>query len=110
MQRLELHRGEFGEFVDAARAAQIGARRSYIADCVYQNIDLIRANAPSTWCGDHIYRWTTVRWSPTTSKGADITVGVVEVSRDAGMALSVTEWNRVTKFAGSRGAGLFRPV
>jgi glucose-1-phosphate adenylyltransferase len=35
-------------------------------------------------------------------KGADITVGVVEVSRDKARefgVLSVTEWNRVTKFA-----------
>jgi glucose-1-phosphate adenylyltransferase len=53
--------------------------------------------------GDHIYK---MDYGPMIAyhveKGADITVGVVEVSvpeaRDFGV-LSVTEWNRVTRFA-----------
>jgi glucose-1-phosphate adenylyltransferase len=53
--------------------------------------------------GDHIYK---MDYGPMVAyhveKGADITVGVVEVSRDKARefgVLSVTEWNRVTKFA-----------
>jgi glucose-1-phosphate adenylyltransferase len=75
------------------------------ADCVYQNLDLIRALRPKhvlVLAGDHIYK---MDYGPMIAyhveKGADITVGVVEVPRasssDFGV-LSVTEWNRVTKF------------
>jgi glucose-1-phosphate adenylyltransferase len=101
-------RGEFGEFVDVVPAQQQTGQHWYLgtADCVYQNLDLIRANRPQhvlVLAGDHIYK---MDYGPMIAyhveKGADITVGVVEVpvkdARDFGV-LSVTEWNRVTRFA-----------
>ncbi|MGA3156073.1 MAG: glucose-1-phosphate adenylyltransferase [Steroidobacteraceae bacterium] len=101
-------RGEFGEFVDVVPAQQQIGTQWYrgTADCVYQNLDLIRAKQPKhvlVLAGDHIYK---MDYGPMIAshveKGADITVGVVEVpaesAREFGV-LSVTEWNRVTKFA-----------
>ena len=101
-------RGEFGEFVDVVPAQQQTGQHWYLgtADCVYQNLDLIRANRPQhvlVLAGDHIYK---MDYGPMIAyhveKGADITVGVVEVpivdAREFGV-LSVTEWNRVTKFS-----------
>jgi glucose-1-phosphate adenylyltransferase len=101
-------RGEFGEFVDVVPAQQQIGNQWYrgTADCVYQNLELIRAKAPKhvlVLAGDHIYK---MDYGPMIAshveKGADITVGVVEVpaesAREFGV-LSVTEWNRVTKFA-----------
>ena len=100
-------RGEFGEFVDVVPAQQQMGPQWYLgtADCVYQNLDLIRHHRPKyvlVLAGDHIYK---MDYGPMIAahveKGADITVGVVEVprlaARDFGV-LSVTEWNRVTKF------------
>jgi glucose-1-phosphate adenylyltransferase len=101
-------RGEFGEFVDVVPAQQQIGEHWYrgTADCVYQNLDLIRAHRPKhvlVLAGDHIYK---MDYGPMVAyhveKGADITVGVVEVPREKGRefgVLSVTEWNRVTKFA-----------
>jgi glucose-1-phosphate adenylyltransferase len=101
-------RGEFGEFVDVVPAQQQIGTQWYrgTADCVYQNLELIRAKAPKhvlVLAGDHIYK---MDYGPMIAshveKGADITVGVVEVpaesAREFGV-LSVTEWNRVTRFA-----------
>jgi glucose-1-phosphate adenylyltransferase len=101
-------RGEFGEFIDVVPAQQQVGMHWYrgTADCVYQNLELIRAKAPKhvlVLAGDHIYK---MDYGPMIAshveKGADITVGVVEVpsesAREFGV-LSVTEWNRVTKFA-----------
>ena len=101
-------RGEFGEFVDVVPAQQQIGEHWYrgTADCVYQNLDLIRAHRPKhvlVLAGDHIYK---MDYGPMVAyhveKGADITVGVVEVPRDKARefgVLSVTDWNRVTKFA-----------
>jgi glucose-1-phosphate adenylyltransferase len=101
-------RGEFGEFVDVVPAQQQVGAHWYrgTADCVFQNLDLIRAHRPKhvlVLAGDHIYK---MDYGPMVAyhveKGADITVGVVEVPRDKARefgVLSVTEWNRVTKFA-----------
>jgi glucose-1-phosphate adenylyltransferase len=101
-------RGEFGEFVDVVPAQQQIGTQWYrgTADCVYQNLELIRAKGPKhvlVLAGDHIYK---MDYGPMIAshveKGADITVGVVEVpaenAREFGV-LSVTEWNRVTRFA-----------
>ncbi|MEY4763039.1 MAG: glucose-phosphate adenylyltransferase [Pseudomonadota bacterium] len=101
-------RGEFGEFIDVVPAQQQVGKEWYrgTADSVYQNLDIIRANHPEhvlVLAGDHIYK---MDYGPMIAhhveKGADITVGVVEVpideARELGV-LSVTEWNRVTKFA-----------
>jgi len=100
-------RGEFGEFVDVVPAQQQIGQHWYLgtADCVYQNLDMIRAHRPKhvlVLAGDHIYK---MDYGPMIAshveKGADITVGVVEVpraiAREFGV-LSVTEWNRVTNF------------
>ena len=101
-------RGEFGEFIDVIPAQQQVGKHWYrgTADSVYQNLDVIRAHRPKhvlVLAGDHIYK---MDYGPMVAyhveKGADITVGVVEVpiveARDFGV-LSVTEWNRVTKFS-----------
>lgn len=100
-------RGEFGEFIDVVPAQQqIGAHwYRGTADCVYQNLDLIRANRPRhvlVLAGDHIYK---MDYGPMIAShvenGADVTVGVVQVpvvkARDFGV-LSVTDENRVTHF------------
>ena len=100
-------RGEFGEFIDVVPAQQQIGTHWYLgtADCVYQNLDLIRAHRPRhvlVLAGDHIYK---MDYGPMIAshveKGADITVGVVQVplakGRDFGV-LSVTEGNLVTRF------------
>jgi glucose-1-phosphate adenylyltransferase len=100
-------RGEFGEFVDVIPAQQQVGQHWYrgTADSVYQNLEYVRAHNPRhvlVLAGDHIYK---MDYGPMIAyhveKGADITVGVVEVpvaeARSFGV-LSVTEWNRVTRF------------
>ncbi|MGC4028898.1 MAG: glucose-1-phosphate adenylyltransferase [Steroidobacteraceae bacterium] len=101
-------RGELGEFIDVIPAQQQIGKHWYrgTADCIYQNLDYLRQHNPNhvlVLAGDHIYK---MDYGPMIAyhveKGADITVGVVEVpindAREFGV-LSVTEWNRVTKFA-----------
>jgi glucose-1-phosphate adenylyltransferase len=101
-------RGEFGEFIDVVPAQQQVGKHWYrgTADCVYQNLDYVRQHHPKhvlVLAGDHIYK---MDYGPMIAyhveKGADITVGVVEVpvpdAREFGV-LSVTDWNKVTKFA-----------
>src|ERR1700730_7359828 len=101
-------RGEFGEFVEVVPAQQQLGPLWYrgTADGVHQNIDLIVSHRPKhvlVLAGDHIYK---MDYGPMIAyhveKGADITVGVVEVpaqdSQHFGV-LTATEWNRVTKFA-----------
>jgi glucose-1-phosphate adenylyltransferase len=73
---------------------------------VYQNLDLIRAHRPThvlVLAGDHIYK---MDYGPMIAyhveKGADITVGVVQVPREQAREFGVmttTEWNRIVKFA-----------
>ena len=100
-------RGEFGEFIEVVPAQQQLGPAWYrgTADAVHQNVDLIAAHRPKhvlVLAGDHIYK---MDYGPMIAyhveKGADITVGVVEVpaaeSRHYGV-LTATEWNRVTKF------------
>jgi glucose-1-phosphate adenylyltransferase len=100
-------RGEFGEFVEVIPAQQQTGPKWYegTADAVHQNIELILTHRPKhvlVLAGDHIYK---MDYGPMIAyhveKGADITVGVVEVpaedSRHFGV-LTATEWNRVTKF------------
>jgi len=100
-------RGEFGEFLDVVPAQQQTGAHWYrgTADCVYQNLDLIRYHHPRhvlVLAGDHIYKMDygpMIAWH--VEKGADITIGVVQVSlagaRELGV-LSVTDGNRVTHF------------
>jgi len=101
-------RGEFGEFIDVVPAQQQVGPHWYrgTADCVYQNLELIRSHRPKyvlVLAGDHIYK---MDYGPMIAyhveKGADITVGVVEVPVDTARefgVLSATAWNRVTKFS-----------
>src|SRR5579871_1683936 len=101
-------RGEFGEFVEVIPAQQQLGPVWYqgTADAVYQNMELILSHRPKhvlVLAGDHIYK---MDYGPMIAyhveKGADITVGVVEVpARDARHfgVLTATEWNRVTRFA-----------
>ncbi|TLY96599.1 MAG: glucose-1-phosphate adenylyltransferase, partial [Gammaproteobacteria bacterium] len=101
-------RGEFGEFVEVVPAQQQLGPLWYrgTADAVHQNIELIVSHRPKhvlVLAGDHIYK---MDYGPMIAyhveKGADITVGVVEVpareSQNFGV-LTATEWNRVTKFS-----------
>jgi glucose-1-phosphate adenylyltransferase len=101
-------RGEFGEFVEVIPAQQQIGEMWYrgTSDALYQNLDLIRAHRPKhvlVLAGDHIYK---MDYGPMIAyhveKGADITVGVVQLpakeSRSFGV-LTATEWNRVTKFS-----------
>ncbi|HYB34130.1 MAG TPA: glucose-1-phosphate adenylyltransferase [Steroidobacteraceae bacterium] len=101
-------RGEFGEFVEVVPAQQQLGAMWYrgTADAVHQNIELMLTHRPKhvlVLAGDHIYK---MDYGPMIAyhveKGADITVGVVEVpageSRHYGV-LTATEWNRVTRFS-----------
>src|SRR5690606_30957971 len=100
-------RGEFGEFVEVIPAQQQIGPFWYrgTADAVYQNLELILSHRPKhvlVLAGDHIYK---MDYGPMIAyhveKGADITVGVVEVPRDQSRhfgVLNATEWNRVTQF------------
>jgi glucose-1-phosphate adenylyltransferase len=101
-------RGEFGEFVEVIPAQQQLGPSWYqgTSDAVYQNMELFLAHRPKhvlVLAGDHIYK---MDYGPMIAyhveKGADITVGVVEVpatdSRHFGV-LTATEWNRVTRFS-----------
>jgi glucose-1-phosphate adenylyltransferase len=101
-------RGEFGEFVHVVPAQQQIGEHWYrgTADCVYQNLDLIRASRPKhvlVLAGDHIYKMDygpMIAWHD--EKGADITVGVVEVPLEKASefgVLTANELNRVTRFA-----------
>jgi glucose-1-phosphate adenylyltransferase len=102
-------RGDFGEFVEVSPAQQQMGDHWYLgtADAVYQNLELLRSHRPKlvlVLAGDHIYK---MDYGPMIAyhveKGADITVGVVEVPKaEAAGAFGVmttTEWHRVTKFA-----------
>src|ERR1700757_3617850 len=101
-------RGEFGEFVEVVPAQQQIGPQWYRgpADAVYQNIELIASHRPKhvlVLAGDHIYK---MDYGPMIAyhveKGADITVGVVEVPAPDSIhfgVLTATEWNRVTRFA-----------
>jgi glucose-1-phosphate adenylyltransferase len=101
-------RGEFGEFIDVIPAQQQIGEQWYrgTADSVFQNLDYIREHRPKhvlILAGDHVYK---MDYGPMIAahveKGADITVGVVEVPRteahDFGV-LTINDENRVLRFA-----------
>src|SRR4029077_7972928 len=100
-------RGEFGEFLEVVPAQQQTGVQWYrgTADCVYQNLDLIRYHHPRhvlVLAGDHIYKMDygpMIAWH--VEKGADITIGVVEVPLEQASefgVLTADERNRVTRF------------
>ena len=100
-------RGELNEFIDVVPAQQQIGPHWYrgTADCIYQNLDLIRANNPEhvlVLAGDHIYK---MDYGPMIAvhdeQKADITIGVVQVPIATACefgVLSVTETNRVIGF------------
>src|SRR4030081_29154 len=101
-------RGEFGEFVEVIPAQQQIGPIWYqgTSDAVHQNMELFLAHRPKhvlVLAGDPIYK---MDYGPVIAyhveKGADITVGVVEVPASDSIhfgVLTATEWNRVTKFS-----------
>jgi glucose-1-phosphate adenylyltransferase len=100
-------RGEFGEFVELLPAQQRIETSWYegTADAVYQNLDIIRNHSPEfvlILAGDHIYK---MDYGPMIAdhvkRGADMTVGCIEVPLDRARAfgvMSVDADNRVTEF------------
>ena len=101
-------RGEFGEFIDVIPAQQQVGEHWYrgTADAVFQNLDYIREHRPThvlVLAGDHVYKRD---YGPMVAyhleKGADITVGVVEVSLDEARefgVMTVSTENEVLKFS-----------
>lgn len=101
-------RGEFGEFVEIIPAQQQMGPEWYrgTADALYQNLSIIKLHQPRlvlVLAGDHIYK---MDYGPMLAyhveKGADITVGVVEVPREEARSfgvMTIDEENRVVKFA-----------
>jgi len=100
-------RGEFGEFVELLPAQQRIDASWYAgtADAVYQNLDIIRRHDPGyilILAGDHIYK---MDYGPMIAhhveKGADMTVGCIEVDLDMARAfgvMSVDGDGRVVEF------------
>jgi glucose-1-phosphate adenylyltransferase len=81
-------RGEFGEFVELWPAQQRVTETGWYAgtaDAVYQNLDIIRIHDPEfilVLAGDHIYKMDYgAMIARHVEKGADITVGCIEVER-----------------------------
>ncbi|MGH8131576.1 MAG: glucose-1-phosphate adenylyltransferase [Steroidobacteraceae bacterium] len=102
-------RGEFNEFVELLPAQQRVSETAWYAgtaDAVYQNIDIIRHHAPThvlILAGDHVYK---MDYGPMIAahveRGADITVGCIEVSLEQAQSFGVmavdADW-RVIRFA-----------
>jgi glucose-1-phosphate adenylyltransferase len=100
-------RGEFGEFIQIVPAQQQIDESWYkgTADCIYQNLNLIREHTPDhvlILAGDHIYK---MDYGPMiashTENNADITVGVIRVplheATEFGV-LTIDNEHRVQKF------------
>ena len=101
-------RAELGEFVELVPAQQRVKTSWYTgtADAVFQNLDIIRNHRPEyvlVLAGDHIYK---MDYGPMlayhVAKGADLTIGAIEVPVDRAKAFGVMgvddDW-RVTSFA-----------
>ncbi len=101
-------RGELNEFVDLLPAQQrIDEMMWYrgTADAVWQNLDILRAENPEyvvILAGDHVYKMDySVMLAEHTERGADISVGCIEVPREQASAfgvMDVDENDRVTRF------------
>jgi len=101
-------RGEFGEFVELLPAQQRIETSWYsgTADAVYQNLDIIRNHDPSyvlVLAGDHIYKMDYgAMLAYHVDRGADMTVGCIEVSRTEATpfgVMTVDDANHVLRFA-----------
>jgi len=100
-------RGEFGEFIQIVPAQQQLGEHWYLgtADCIYQNLNLIREHRPEQvliLAGDHIYK---MDYGPMiashTENKADITVGVIQVPLHEATGfgvMTIDEENRVKQF------------
>jgi glucose-1-phosphate adenylyltransferase len=100
-------RGEFGEFIQIVPAQQQLGEHWYLgtADCIYQNLNLIREHHPEQvliLAGDHIYK---MDYGPMiashTENKADITVGVIQVPLHEATGfgvMTIDEENRVKQF------------
>jgi glucose-1-phosphate adenylyltransferase len=101
-------RAELGEFVELVPAQQRIKTSWYTgtADAVFQNLDIIRSHQPEyvlILAGDHVYK---MDYGPMiayhVAKGADLTIGAIEVPVEQAKAFGVMEvdddW-QVTGFA-----------
>jgi len=89
-------RGELNEFIDLVPAQQRVDESLWYrgtADAVWQNMDILRDEAPDyviILAGDHIYKMDYgIMLGQHVARGADLTVGCVEVSREAASAFGV---------------------
>ena len=101
-------KGEFSEFIQIVPAQQQVGDHWYqgTADCIYQNLDLIREHSPDyvlVLAGDHIYK---MDYGPMiafhTENEADITVGVIQVPLHEATGfgvMTVDKADRVIKFS-----------
>jgi glucose-1-phosphate adenylyltransferase len=101
-------RGEFGEFIEVVPAQQRLDKPLWFAgtaDAIHQNIDIIKAHAPSyvlVLAGDHVYKMDYgAMIARHVETGADMTVGCVQMerarARDFGV-ITVDETGRVLGF------------
>lgn len=99
--------GELGEFVELLPAQQRLDESWYVgtADAVLQNLDIIRRHNPEyvlILAGDHIYKMDYgTMIAAHVERGADITVGCIEVPLDIAHAFGVMDIdkdNRVIRF------------
>jgi len=98
---------ELGEFVEVLPASQRTTGNWYAgtADAVYQNLDIIRTHQPELvliLAGDHVYK---MDYGPMLAfhmeRGADMTVGCVEVSLEEARGfgvMAVDEQGKVQRF------------
>jgi glucose-1-phosphate adenylyltransferase len=101
-------RGEFNEFVELLPAQQRVDENAWYAgtaDAVFQNLDILRAHAPRyvlVLAGDHIYKMDYgAMLAEHVRKGADITVGCIEVPLAEASAfgvMQVSEDMRIQRF------------
>lgn len=101
-------RGEFGEFIQLVPAQQQIGEMWYrgTADSLLQNLDIIDAYHPDlvlVLAGDHVYK---MDYGPMIAfhveKGADVTVGVVQVALDKARefgVMTIDDTQRVTRFS-----------
>ena len=99
--------GELGEFVELLPAQQRLDESWYVgtADAVLQNLDIIRRHNPEyllILAGDHIYKMDYgTMIAAHVERGADITVGCIEVPLDIASSFGVMDIdkdNRIVKF------------
>ncbi|HUH93319.1 MAG TPA: glucose-1-phosphate adenylyltransferase [Casimicrobiaceae bacterium] len=87
--------GRFDEFVELLPAQQQRGQNWYrgTADAVYQNLDMLRRNAPRhvlVLAGDHVYKMNyAVMLAEHIARGAQLTVACIEVPLDSARSFGV---------------------